>query len=153
MSTDAAKSNAYLATKVMSATPEELRLMLLDGALRFARIGREGIAQKDYEKSFENIIKAKDIVLELINILRPDIDPDLCSKLSGLYTYIYQRFTDANMTHETAPIDEAIGLLEYERETWVLLMDQIKKERAAGTAPQPPAASVPDQRPRLSVEG
>ncbi len=135
MTTDApnATANAYLRTKVMSASPEELRLLLLEGGLRFARIGREGLAEKNYEKAFENIIKSKDIVLELINILRPDVDPELCSKLSALYTYVYQRLTDANMTHETAPADEAITLLEYERETWVMLMDQLKAERDAAT--------------------
>jgi len=153
MTTDAsnANANAYLRTKVMSASPEELRLMLLDGALRFARIGREGLVEKDLEKSFENIIKAKDIVLELINILRPDVDPELCSKLSALYTYVYQRLTDANMNHTTEAIDEAVSLLEYERETWVMLMDKLKEEREAGGAP----ASAPAQQPvsRLSVEG
>ena len=162
MSNEQHTANAYLKTKVMSATPEELRLMLLDGALRFARIGRDGIAEKDYEKSFENIIKAKDIVLELINILRPDVDPDLCGKLSSLYTFMYQRLTDANMEHDAAIVEEVIGLLEYERETWVLLMEKIKTERASGaapaaarpaSAPQAPGAYDGSSAPRLSIEG
>lgn len=150
MTTDAANANAYLKTKVMSASPEELRLMLLDGALRFARIGREGLAEKDYEVSYENLVKSKDILLELINILRPDVDPELCSKLSGLYTYMYKRLTDANMTHEVEPIDEVVSLLEYERETWVMLMDQLKRERDAGGSPVAAPTAVPA---RLSVEG
>ena len=155
MSADPHKANAYLKTKVLSATPEELRLMLLDGALRFARIGREGIVQKEHEKAFENIIKAKDIILELINILRPDVDPALCAKLSGLYTFMYQRLTDANMQHTVDGVDEVIGLLEYERETWVLLMDKIRSERGVG-GPRPAAAPAPVGTPplsRLSIEG
>ena len=156
MRNDQSKADVYLKTKVLSATPEELRLMLLDGALRYTRIGRDGIAAKNFEKSFENITKAKDIVLELINILRPDVDPELCSKLSSLYTFMYQRLTDANMDHDTKPADEVIGLLEFERETWVMLMAQIKTERAAGTAPaavSTPGAFDGSSAPRLSIEG
>jgi flagellar protein FliS len=156
MSQTNAKANQYLKTKVMSASPEELRLMLLDGALRFARQGRTGLEEKNYEVSYENIVKAKDIILELINILRPDVDPELCAKLSALYTFMYKRLTDANMQHELKAVDEVIDLLEYERETWVLLMDQIRNERSSGTAPQSapaaPAQSA-EQRPRLSIEG
>ncbi len=153
MTPDASTANAYLKTKVMSASPEELRLMLLDGALRFARIGRDALAEKNYEMSFENIVKAKDIVLELINILRPDVDPQLCSRLSALYTYVYQRLTDTNMQHETGPADEAIRLLEYERETWVMLMQQIKREREEGGAPAQAPAHAAGEPARLSVEG
>jgi flagellar protein FliS len=135
--------------------------MLLDGALRFTRLGRQGLEDKNYDVSFENIIKAKDILLELINILRPDVDPDLCSKLSALYTYMFKRLTEANMTHEVAIVDEVVSLLEYERETWVLLMDKIQAERASGgqngsTAPaQPASAPHPpaEAAPRLSLEG
>jgi len=140
-----AQANAYLKTKVMSASPEELRLMLLDGALRFARLGRQGLADKNYEVSFDNLIKAKDILLELINILRPDVDPGLCSKLSALYTYMYKRLTEANMTHDVAIVDEVLSLLEYERETWLLLMEKIRAERTSGAPAGAPS--------RLSLEG
>jgi flagellar secretion chaperone FliS len=153
MSQTNAKANQYLKTKVMSASPEELRLMLLDGALRFARQGRKGLEDKHYEVSYENIVKAKDIVLELINILRPDVDPELCSKLSALYTFMYKRLTDANMQHELKAIDEVIDLLEYERETWVLLMERIRSERAAAPQQASATAADADARPRLSIEG
>ena len=144
-------ANAYLKTKVLSASPEELRLMLLDGALRYTRIGRDGLLEKDYDKSFDNIIKAKDIVLELINILRPDVDPELCAKLSGLYTYMYRQLSLANTEHKAGVAAEVISLLEYERETWILLMDQIKAERENTSAPA--AVATPAPQARLSVEG
>ena len=41
------ESNAYLRTKVMTASPAELRLMLLDGAIKFANQAREGLQAKD----------------------------------------------------------------------------------------------------------
>ena len=44
-------TNPYLKTKVMTAGPAELRLMLFDGALKFAEQGRKGLADKDYERA------------------------------------------------------------------------------------------------------
>ena len=65
-----AGSQAYLRTKVMTASPAELRLMLLDGAIRFAEQAKRGYETKDYELSFEGTTKAQAIVLELLK--RPD---------------------------------------------------------------------------------
>ncbi len=160
MSTDI--NNQYLRTKVLSASPEELRLMLIEGAVRFARTGREGLVEKNYEKSFENISQCKAIVMELLNALKPEHDEDLCNKLSGLYTYMYRLLTDANIQHELEPIDEAIKLLEYDKETWKLLMEKVAKERADGTYglsddEQPisdaPAVTTPEGYKPLSIEG
>ena len=42
-------ANAYLRTQVMSASPAELRMMLLDGAVKFARQGRQGLAEQNHD--------------------------------------------------------------------------------------------------------
>ncbi|TVQ59942.1 MAG: flagellar export chaperone FliS [Phycisphaerales bacterium] len=125
-------TNAYLRSKVFSASPEELRLMLLDGAIRFTRQGREGLANNNPEQTYNGLSSAKNILLELVSSLRPEVDPDLCSKLSALYMFMYRRLVDANLEKNTGAADEVIGLLEYERETWVLLMEKVRRERDAG---------------------
>ena len=83
--------NPYLRTKVMTASPAELRLMLLDGAVRFAEEAHAGVTAKDYERSYEGFSRSQAIVMELIASLNHAVDPDLCAQLSGLYTYIYNR--------------------------------------------------------------
>ena len=47
------RAQAYLRTKVMSASPAELRLMLVDGAIRFAEQCRAGLENRDFEQAFE----------------------------------------------------------------------------------------------------
>jgi len=126
-------AQAYLRTKVMSASPAELRLMLIEGALRFTRQGRDALQRRDWEGVYEGFSKAKDILLELINSLRPEVDPELCSRLSALYTFMYRRLIDANLEKDPAIADEVVDLLEYERETWLMLLDRLSKER--GQAP------------------
>ena len=76
-------TTAYLKSKVLSASPEELRLMLLEGAIKFTLQGREGLATKNYEASFNGFSQARNIVMELINSIRPDADPELCARVSA----------------------------------------------------------------------
>lgn len=121
-------TRAYLRTKVLTAGPAELRLMLFDGALRFARKGRQGLADRDYEAAYEGISRCQQIILELINGLRPEQDPQLCNRLSGLYTFLYRRLIDASRQRSPAIVEEVIKLLEYERQTWALLMDKLADE-------------------------
>ena len=120
--------NPYLKTRVMTASPEELRLMLYDGAIKFCRQARPALEAQNFEVSYEQIARAQRVVLELSTSLKPDIAPELCDKLAGLYTYIYKLLIAANTEHQMDKLDEAIGLLEYERSTWVMLMDKLKAE-------------------------
>lgn len=148
-------ANAYLMNKVLSATPEELRLMLLDGAIRFVRQGREGLANKNYEASFNGFSQARNIVMELINSIRPEYNPELCSKVSGVYTFLYTQLIEAGHERNIAKIDKVIQLLEYERETWILLMEKLAAEKLeASKATATVSATVPqssESRPAFSV--
>ena len=98
--------------------------------------------------------------MELLNALEPEHDPELCKQLSGLYTYMYRLLTDANVQHDLETIDEAIRLLEYDRETWKLLMQRLAEERAAGAGTDAPSTADADEPSAaadaytpLSIEG
>lgn len=157
MTQNTATANAYLRTKVMTAGPEELRLMLLDGAIKFLRQGREGIDRKDWEAVFDGFSKCRNIVLELLNSMRPDIDPDLCARVTSLYTFLFTQLVEAGFEKDIVKTDKILGMLEYERETWVLAMQRAAEERgqtadAATMAANAPAASTP-RRSVLSIQG
>lgn len=126
-------SQAYLKTKVMTASPAELRLMLFDGAIRFAEQARRGYEERDYELSFEGTTKAQNIIMELINSLRPDQSPELCSRLTALYTFMYKSLVQASSTRDVALVDEVIKLLRYERETWALCIQEMARENQAAS--------------------
>jgi len=66
--------------------------------------------------------------------LKHDISPDLCGKLAALYTYVYRKLIEANVQHTIAPLDEALSILRYQRETWSMLMEQLGKTKAAAAA-------------------
>lgn len=138
-----ASANAYLRTRVMTATPEELRLMLLEGAVRFCRQGRDGMASKDWEGSFNGFSKCRAILTELMSSMRPEIDPELCQRLNSLYTYLYVQLVEAAHEKSVPKADKVVELLEYERDTWVLLMDKLRQEKSGPTpTPEPAGAGV-----------
>lgn len=136
-------NNPYFRTKVMTASQEELRLMLLDGCLRFLNQGRDGLVQKNYEQVYDGFTQARAIIMELIGGLRPEHDPQLCKNLEQLYTYTIIRLAEGSFRKDIAIVDEVIGLIEYERETWVLLMEQLERERDG--EPVTPTTRAPGQ--------
>lgn len=124
----------YLRTKVFTATPEQLQLMLYDGALRFGEQARLALEQKNFEQSFNMISRVQKIIAEMHSSLKPDAAPDLCKKMSALYNYIYRKLIDANLEHQVADLDEALNILRYQRETWTMLLEQLGKTKAAAAA-------------------
>lgn len=153
MSLSAQNANAYLRTRVMTASREELRLLLLEGALKFTRQARQALDTRDYETLFHGTDSARNIVLELITTIRPELNPSLAEQVRSLYTFLYVRLTEASFEKNQTKFDEVINLLEYERETWVLLMQKLASERAG----EAPGAAAPSdhEAPRqpLSVQG
>ena len=140
----------YLRTKVLTATPEQLQLMLYDGALRFSEQARVALQEKRYEDSYKLICKTQTIITELSITLKHEVAPDLCNKLAALYTFVYKKLIDANINHELEPMDEALHILRYQRETWALLLDQLGKKKAAAAA-QNLDMPAPDSRMEASI--
>lgn len=144
----------YLRTRVMTATPEQLQMMLFDGAIRFAEMGRSAIVKKDWEGTYHNLSRAQKIIAELNKGLRHDIDPVLCGKLAALYNYIFKQLVEANLHHTLSALDDALNLLRYQRETWGLLMGKLGKQKAAAAAQ---GLDIPEPNSRmeavLSVKG
>ncbi len=132
-------SDEYLRNTVMTATPEQLQLMLYDGAIRFATQAREALVKSDFETSCEKLLRAQRIVLEMSNGLRPEVNLDLCEQMAALYDFVYSRLVDANMRRDPEAIDEALKILEHQRETWRMLIQKIRREGPPQTTDEPEA--------------
>jgi len=152
--TDPATTNAYLRTKALTASPEELRLMLLEGAIRFARSGREGLRTRNYEQSYNGISQCRAIITELMTSMRREHNPELCDRLTSLYMFLFNELVNASIEKDADRLDKVIELLEYERETWVQLMDKLRHERASAGEPaaRPAGETRPEGAGSLSVQ-
>ena len=142
------KTTTYLKTQIMTARPEQLTLMLFDGAIRFAQKGRQAILDKNFQHSFEALTRAEQITIELVNGLRPEVAPEICARQAALYLFIYQRLVLANLSRTVEPLDEALKILATLRETWLLLLDKLQAQ-----PPDPDADRHPAPAPALSIHG
>ena len=140
--TDATTTNAYLRTKVLTASPQELRLMLLDGAIRYAQMGRDGLAGRDFEQAYNGITQCRAIVTELMTSIRREHDPQLADRVQSVYIFLFNELINASMEKDPARMDKIIELLEFERETWAMLIEKLRAERAGAPAPAEGASSL-----------
>lgn len=102
--------------QVFSTPPEDLVLMLYDGAIRFIKKARTGIEEKNIEVSHNNIIKTQNIITELMSNL--DMNLGISERLFSLYEYINRRLVEANLKKDDKILDEVQELIQDLRNTW-----------------------------------
>lgn len=127
-------TDAYLETQVMTATPEKLQLMLYEGAIRFATQAKERILEGNFEASHERLVRAQRIILELMCGLKPELNPELCGRLSAVYGFIYSKFVEANVRRDISAVDAALRVLSIQRDIWLEVLDKLSEERSAQMA-------------------
>lgn len=121
----------YLRTRVMTATPEQLQLMLYDGAVRFTEAAKAALDRRDLEAVHVNVSKAQAIVTELLSGLRPTHGAGLCGRLAGVYQYVYRKLIEVGFDHRADSAEAALIVLRHQRDSWVLLLEQMGHEKAA----------------------
>ena len=116
----------YLEDAVRTASPQKIRLMLIEAAIRNIERTRMAWqeAESDDANSLEYLIKAQDIVTELLASLDRDTEPELASKVAGIQMFIYRCLLEAGLEHSVEKLDDAKRILEEERETWRLACEQ-----------------------------
>jgi flagellar protein FliS len=87
-------------------------LMLLDGALRYTQYARQGISQNDAKMRNENISKAISIFTQLDAALDKSVGGDIAENLSGLYKFLMNQLTQANIQEDSSMIDDAEKVLK-----------------------------------------
>ena len=93
----------YQQNSIMTATPEELTLMLYNGCIKGIKMTKIAIEDNDYEKSNHYICKAQAIIRELRATL--DMKYDISKNLYDLYTYFLDRLIEANVKKERVAAD------------------------------------------------
>ncbi len=112
-------NNPYAKIKenaVNTATPEELTLMLYNGAVKFANQAIIAIEKKDYYSANKAIQKTKDIIREFQLTL--NMDYDISHELYAAYDYMHRRLTEANMKKDIEIMNEILEYLRLFRDTW-----------------------------------
>ena len=116
----------YQQNTVMTASPQELTMMLYNGLVRFLKMACQGIEEKNVEKANNNIIKAQNIITEFICTL--DVQYDVTQGLLSMYEYMNRRLLEANIKKDKEIVTEVLGYAENLRDTWEQAMKLAKQQ-------------------------
>ncbi|MCA9015017.1 MAG: flagellar export chaperone FliS [Planctomycetaceae bacterium] len=116
----------YIENQVLTAKPHQLHLMVVDGALRFARKAAQAAEEQNFEQAHFALDKSRDLVAELIGGLDPSQQPELVEQLKALFVFVYENLNHADMKQDARYIHDAIKVLSIHREGWCELIEQLQ---------------------------
>lgn len=112
--------NQYNNSKILTASPAELVLMLYDGAIKFCNIAVAAIEAKDVPKAHTNIVKAQKIIDHLRMTL--NMSYPVAQDFENIYSYLGQRLIEANVSKDPEILKEVCTHLHSVRDTWKKVM-------------------------------
>lgn len=118
--------NVYKNNSVNYASKEQLLLMLVDGAVKFAKIARQAMADKDIKKAHENVVKTEDIFIELMATLDTSAGK-WAENMFAVYRFINEKLFEANMKKDVAIMEEVLPLIEDVRNIWYEAEEKVRK--------------------------
>ena len=114
----------YANTKIQTATPAQLTLMLYDGAIKFCNLAINAVEEGQIEMANTNIKKVEAIIAEFratLNFKYP-----VAKDFDNVYEYLGRRLLEANLHKDKAIPEEVLSHLRVMRETWTEVMKQSK---------------------------
>lgn len=128
----AAYFNQYLASQVNAASPEELLVMLYNGAIRFLSEAESAMADGRVARRGELISKCICIINELDVTLNHEVGGQIATNLDALYAYMNRELLLANIKDDPTRLAQVRQLLVGLRDTWLQAIEQLQNERAEG---------------------
>ena len=114
-----AYSNSYRNNQVMTASPEQILIMLYDGAIRFVRRGKQAIIDGRQADKAIAIGKAVAIVTEFSNTLDYKVGGEVALDLSQLYDFMLRELSSVNARGDAARLEPVEKILLDLREGFV----------------------------------
>ena len=119
--------NAYLVSQVMTAAPQKLHLMLIEGAMRFVCRAKVLLGQDKNEEAGESLLRGQQVIGELLAAVRVS-DNELSRQATSVYLFLFRTLTEAHLSQDTQKIQEVLRVLEIERETWKMVCEKLNSE-------------------------
>ncbi|WP_069650351.1 flagellar export chaperone FliS [Caloranaerobacter ferrireducens] len=115
----------YQQNSIMTASPEELTLMLYNGALKFLKQAILYIEEKNIESAHERILRVQDILVEFMSTV--DRKYEIGDNLYKLYEFMNYRLREANFKKDIEVLEEVYVMIKELRDTWQQAMKIAKK--------------------------
>ena len=116
--------NIYKQNAVNMASSQQLLLMLLDGAVKYTKIARMAILNKDIARAHKELVRVQDIFLELM--ITMDKNTKYMEDLYNIYDFIKNELAKAKIKKDITIIDNTLPLIEEIRDMWYEVDAKIK---------------------------
>ena len=116
--------NIYKQNSVNMASSQQLLLMLLDGAVKYTKIARMAILNKDIPRAHKELVRVQDIFLELM--ITMDKNTKYMEDLYNIYDFIKNELAKANIKKDITIIDKTLPNIEEIRDMWQNVDAKIK---------------------------
>ena len=116
--------NIYKQNSVNMASSQQLLLMLLDGAVKYTKIAKMAILNKDIARAHKELVRVQDIFLELM--ITMDKNTKYMEDLYNIYDFIKNELAKANIKKDITIIDNTLPLIEEIRDMWYEVDKKIK---------------------------
>ena len=110
----------YNNSKVLTASPAELTLMLYDGAIKFCNIAELSVEKNDIPRAHENIREVQNIIGYLHSTL--DMKYEVSKDFDNIYSYLERRLVEANVKKDKEILEEINTHLHSIRDNWKEVM-------------------------------
>jgi flagellar protein FliS len=142
-------NSQYFESKVLTAPPQRLHLMLIEGAIRFGRDAELAMQRNDSLAASTPLMRMLDILGDLLAGIR-ERKTELNEKIAGFYTYLFRIVAQAKVNDDVSKLSEALKLLEFECETWQLVCAKIGNGPAPEIlSPSAAGSAITQQRPNI----
>jgi len=108
---------AYQQSSVLTASPEQLVVMLYDGVGRFLRQAQAAMSQGSYEQAHERLNRGEAIIDELLATLDMD-QGQVAHRLQAIYVYCKRCLLEARRDRASDKIALVVRLLAELRDAW-----------------------------------
>jgi flagellar protein FliS len=146
------QTSSYLESKVRTAPPQRLHLMLIEGAIRFGRQAEQALNRGDEIAAAAPLSRVVDIVGEMLAGVRTT-KSELNQKIGDLYWFMFRRVSEAKINSDAAALAEVLRLLEFERQTWQLACEKSGADSGAAPPTIPHSRSFDSTATRGSKSG
>lgn len=109
--------NVYKNNSVNYASKDQLLLMLVDGAVKFAKMGRQAMVDNNIKKTHEALTRTQDIFTELMITMDRGAG-EWADSMFKVYEFINYQLMQANIKKDLKIMDDTIILIEEVRNTW-----------------------------------
>ncbi|MEB3287505.1 MAG: flagellar export chaperone FliS [Vampirovibrionales bacterium] len=129
--THAKHAKQYLRQRIETSSPEELLIMLYEGAIRFLVTAKKALPENDIQTFHNNLIRTQNIITEFMSSLDMDLGGETAVNLFNLYEYLNYRLVQANIKKDAEMIDEVLDHLRKLKDTWQEAIRLSHREREA----------------------